>query len=478
MKLDFLDEPELEFGAGGRHVDIRFGLMHHGPLDVTSDLAPKKIRVGLVGIPQNIEGLREWLNRCREEIPAKASRQPNLFPKFPGFRPDDGFHSTLVLDPVLEREIAVRTFDRLERSQDANQIVREAVQLFLAEFEYLKEHTPVDVLLCAVPPHLAKLIDPDARPKGGDAKAPQLNFHHMLKAQAMDVEVPIQLVLPGTYDPAARRRQKIKTERIRPLQDDATRAWNIHTALYYKARGVPWRLVRDASQLTTCYVGVSFYVSLDRETLMTSMAQVFDERGEGVVVRGGPVELSKDDRIPHLTAEDALTLLTEALRRYHEMHRTHPARVVVHKTSAFNAAELEGFAQAGVQERISVMDFVSVTDNAVPRLYRHGAYPPLRGTMASLDDREHIVYTRGSVDFYATYPGMYVPRPLLFRCDDTQSTPKQIGREILALTKMNWNKTQFDGSEPITVGAARGVGAILKYIAEGERIAHRYSYYM
>ena len=33
MKADFLHEPELEFGNGCRHVDVRFGLMHYGPLD-------------------------------------------------------------------------------------------------------------------------------------------------------------------------------------------------------------------------------------------------------------------------------------------------------------------------------------------------------------------------------------------------------------------------------------------------------------
>jgi len=38
MNVDFLREPELEFGAG-RHIDIRFGLMHYGPLDFASALA-------------------------------------------------------------------------------------------------------------------------------------------------------------------------------------------------------------------------------------------------------------------------------------------------------------------------------------------------------------------------------------------------------------------------------------------------------
>jgi hypothetical protein len=47
----------------------------------------------------------------------------------------------------------------------------------------------------------------------------------------------------------------------------------------------------------------------------------------------------------------------------------------------------------------------------------------------------------------------------------------------MALTKMNWNATQFDQDEPITIKAARRVGEILKYVNQGEEQS-RYSYYM
>jgi hypothetical protein len=93
------------------------------------------------------------------------------------------------------------------------------------------------------------------------------------------------------------------------------------------------------------------------------------------------------------------------------------------------------------------------------------------------DERNHLLYTRGSVDFFRTYPGMYVPRPLLIRCDEVEQTPTFLAREALALTKMNWNNTQFDNGDPITLRAARGVGNILKY-SEGDRPQPRYSYYM
>lgn len=81
MDIDFLQEPELEFGAG-RHVDIRFGLMHYGPLDYANQLAPKQMKLGIAGTPQTIEGLQTWFEKTRHGIEAKPSKQPNLFPRF------------------------------------------------------------------------------------------------------------------------------------------------------------------------------------------------------------------------------------------------------------------------------------------------------------------------------------------------------------------------------------------------------------
>ena len=123
-----------------------------------------------------------------------------------------------------------------------------------------------------------------------------LNFHDLFKAQAIDLQLPCQLSRPDTYGTAA-----VGRTRGRRLQDKATTAWNFHTALYYKAGGVPWRLARQSAVLTTCYVGVSFFRSVAGDKLMTSVAQVFDERGEGLIVQGGSASYDKDDRSPHLS---------------------------------------------------------------------------------------------------------------------------------------------------------------------------------
>jgi hypothetical protein len=211
--------------------------------------------------------------------------------------------------------------------------------------------------------------------------------------------------------------------------------------------------------------------------VLTSVAQVFNERGDGIIVRGGLAQISKQDRQPHLAAPDAYRLVDEVLKLYRREHKTFPARVTVHKTSTFSEPELEGCLSALRTNQIDSTDLLSLHSQST-RLFRVGAYPTLRGTLLTLDDSSQILYTRGSVDFFATYPGMYVPRALGLRLEKVEQTSRFLAAEVLALTKMNWNNAQFDGFEPITVEAARQVGAILKYIGAHDPVATRYSFYM
>jgi hypothetical protein len=152
--------------------------------------------------------------------------------------------------------------------------------------------------------------------------------------------------------------------------------------------------------------------------------------------------------------------------------------VILHKSSRFNPAELSGFQAALRAERVDSHDFLSLSDIVGCRLFRAGVYPPLRGTLLTLDETQILLYTRGSVDFFETYPGLYVPVPLLVRSESTEQTQTFLAKEILALTKMNWNNTQFDGSEPVTLRAFRQVGAVLRYCDEYALIEPKYSFYM
>jgi hypothetical protein len=493
MIASFLPEPELEFGHTGRHIDIRYGLMQFGPLDAGTDRAPQQIRLGIVGTANTLEGLAKWLAKCEGGLPAKQGKYPDLFPRFPGFGSASPFASELVIAARLSRVISGREISRLTAAAPGKALVDDAVDLMVSEAKHLAETSKPDVVIYAPPAELMAKLDESVagwflarkhrrwHPENEEEKpadeVPPAQFHDVLKARSMSFGVPVQMVRPETYDPTQRRSQKRRPERQKATQDEATRAWNFHTALYYKAGGTPWRLLQAPSDLTTCYVGVSFYKAAEGDRLLTSMAQVFNELGDGVIVRGGPALLDKDDRLPHMRRDDADKLLRDAMAAYRREHRTLPARVVVHKTSSFNRAELDGFQAAADSQQLEVLELLALRKSGI-RLLRSGTYPPLRGTLLELDTNVALLYTKGSVDFFKVYPGMYVPRALEFRAAATENPLSFLAAEILALSKMNWNNTQFDGGEPITTRAARQVADILRHVPEGSEPLARYGFYM
>jgi hypothetical protein len=484
MRADVIDEPELEFGGRGRHIDPRFGIGNYGPADLGTQGAPQAIRVGLVGSADQLDGLRTWLERCREPIAAKDERYPHLFPAFPGCDIDSGLQTTLVFSDRNTRTISERELRAIGQAS-GGRALQTAIDTYAAEITALADENRVDVLLAARPEQLADTALTTRGPGRGSRRAtasvpydddvvlPQFaNFHDLLKARTLALRQPIQIIRRSTWDES-----KLPSDR-RSRQDEATRAWNLHVAMYYKAGGIPWRLKRNPTDLTTCYVGIAFYRNSGRDTLETSVAQVFNERGDGMIIRGGPARVSSDDRQPHLEYGDAHDLLASSLDAFRQEHRTMPARVALHKTSSFTAAEIDGFQAAADERHLDALDMGWITSSDGARLFRPGTAPPLRGTLLTLSDGELVLYTTGSIEFYSTYPGMYIPQPIGVRMVTASLSQRDIAAEILALTKMNWNQTRLDGRLPVTLRTANQVKAILRFCAPDQAIATRYAHYM
>ncbi len=101
MISELLLEPELEFGGGFRHIDIRFGIMAYGPFDVALNHAPKRIRIGIVGTERTVERFLTWLEQCRAGIAAKDSNKTNLFTPFPGLGEEVALRVSMVTQRAL-----------------------------------------------------------------------------------------------------------------------------------------------------------------------------------------------------------------------------------------------------------------------------------------------------------------------------------------------------------------------------------------
>lgn len=473
MKLDLIEEPLLEFGKD-TNICPRHGITDFDVFDSSFADRRKEINVGAIGTAENLEEFSIWLEKCENYIPPKkGNKQPRLYPPFPGFNKSIGFKARFIFNDRLSKKILNRQKVRVVKNTNKNKRIEYAVNLYLKNIAFLAENRNPDVIVCILPDEFYGKI---YRVKNKDIEESnveesfkdsiELNFRRALKSRAMKYRIPLQLIW-----------EKNLTEKPKGKQDDATRAWNFCTALYFKAsQTVPWRLPQK-NQSSVCFIGIGFYRSRDKKTLNTSIAQIFDEMGKSVILRGTPVDIDKENRTPHLSEDQAASLLIKALEEYERAIDHLPARLVIHKSSNFIEKEIVGF-RAGAQEmRINFVDFVTIMDSRF-RFYRSKQYPPMRGTKIRIDQQRHVLYTRGSVPFYETYPGLYIPQPLEVRIVQSEESARTICREILELTKMNWNNTQFDGKYPITIKCARKVGDIMKYLKKDDRPEISYKYYM
>lgn len=108
---------------------------------------------------------------------------------------------------------------------------------------------------------------------------------------------------------------------------------------------------------------------------------------------------------------------------------------------------------------------------------RHSEFPPPRGTCLSLGDQRYL-YTTGYVPSLGRYPHGHVPTPVQITGHVGDSASDELLREVLLLTRMNWNLAQFAEKLPVTVRFANGVGAILRAMLDDMTSETRYDFYM
>jgi hypothetical protein len=173
------------------------------------------------------------------------------------------------------------------------------------KFRILKlKDRPIDYVVFAVPEDLydlCKTVDYT------DAAVGQVHqdLRRAFKVLAMKHDKSTQIILKRTTTDEIVNRQ---------VDHKSVRAWNLFTGLYFKVDGIPWAPCGLDSE--TCYVGISFYRPKSSQSyLRASLAQAFDDQGEGFVLRGREFEWDeeKNGRSPHLPG--ALTNRTPTPQR-------------------------------------------------------------------------------------------------------------------------------------------------------------------
>ena len=496
-----ISEPLLMFGGGHKHVDPKTGLALYGPYSLQGhSRGPlRSITIGIVGPSGLIANAEAWLEGCKGMLTNDGS-QPFLYPHFPGFNGRIPFECDFLYGDAWRESIRDNEIRLAVGKPNFEERVRDVIHLYVRAVEVLAARDPKpDVILCCIaqdvvdtcvvrreksapkstrrPSRFRRVTNQLELFREGGLGTEEEEWGHQnlrrgLKAEAMQFGIPTQIVWPRTLRLV--NSSEVGSQRT---QDVATRAWNFTTALYHKAGGSPWRLAE--LEPGVCFVGISFYKEISAEApgMRTSMAQAFTAAGDGYVLRGNTFQWDESHgKSPHLTKELAANLLRDVIDLYQRQNRGNlPSRIVVHKSSRFWDEELEGLEEAS--SLVPRKDFVALGYRGL-QFYRTGDYPALRGTYVKFSETDLLLYTTGYVPFLRTYPGARVPQPLEILEHRGDSAWDVVLKEILALTKMNWNTADFACAEPITIAFSRRVGQILAEVSPQSKIQPAYRFYM
>jgi hypothetical protein len=85
----------------------------------------------------------------------------------------------------------------------------------------------------------------------------------------------------------------------------------------------------------------------------------------------------------------------------------------------------------------------------------------LRGTWWRSEERSAFLWASGFKPRLGTYDGWEVPIPLRIDIQHGDADIETVGRDILGLTKLNFNACRLGEGQPVTVRYSDAVGEIL-----------------
>ena len=138
-----------------------------------------------------------------------------------------------------------------------------------------------------------------------------------------------------------------------------------------------------------------------------------------------------------------------------------PKRVVVHKTSMYQPEEEEGFRE-GRRARSQLRSDLVAADAVPPGSQGHGR--AWRGTLCQIEGESYL-FTSGYVPWWDEFPGAHIPAPLqIGSSGDTDIEARS--KEILTLSKMNWNSSDGITRLPVTLLFAKKVGEVMTELSD------------
>lgn len=454
---EHVDEPSLLFSDSTGRMELRDifplrGILRNRPFDyalTTSGLATD-VRLGIVSPAKDVRKLHRYLQSLNNFKAAEKSDEYWL--DYPGFA-----HCFGVPLHIPEPESGGW---KICPEPDGTADVR------LGALELLRNiETCIESIYSATTPNLILIFIPARWRRWERLDLPDRRFdlHDFIKAFCVRRGIASQLLRESTI--TARFRSRI--------------AWGLALQFYVKSMRTPWTLERLDND--TVFVGLGYSVDSVRvctgNHIVLGCSHIYGSNGLGLQYKLTRIEnpIMRQGN-PHMRYEDARRTAEKVRQLFFESLRRLPNRVVFHKNTPFLDDERKGLLDGldGVENVEMIEVVVEKAVRTIASALKNGSlgpddYPVRRGTMVVLGDNRALVWVHGSTESIHPQRRYYlgkrrIPAPLLVTRHHGMSSLRTITRELLGLSKMDWNSFDMYNKMPATIQSSQiiaRIGALL-----------------
>jgi hypothetical protein len=451
-----IPEPELIFHPErqqDRHIHPLVGLVNYGPYSrslVNHVLDP--IRLGVIAPHGGLQAIDRLLNELEQRH--KPRERTQYLIEYPGFSRVFGLR--VIRLPNQECiELPSQLDQEIMKSERPNIFLAETITKALISMSAKRDS--FDLLLIYLP---LKWQDCFYGSQDED-----FNLHDYFKAIGASYGMPLQI---------------LREDRVMNYACRCSVMWRLGTAIYCKAGGVPWKLAD--SDPDVAYIGISYAIRMTdgTPTFITCCSQVFDSDGAGMeflLYEPDNVHLERDN--PFLSQVEMRRVMARSLALYQRRHSGQiPKRVVIHKSTEFKKEEADGCFEAWKAteglELIQIQQNVNWRGVLIEQPRNKGdrkgvpsLYPCSRGSYLQISGRDVLLWTQGNSSSVVGGKNYYkegksIPEPLLLCRFAGHGTWDEGCRNVLGLTKMNWNNDGLYDRLPVTMGYASILARTIK----------------
>lgn len=444
-----LEEPSLIFGTACSAVRVKDlhplrGVVNNGPYDLELTRAGfyREVRLGVICPRSYEDALHKYLRKLLSPHSTIESKSEYLIP-FPGFQ--DAYRIPLKIPDRNEQDW--RSVPNKQIGVTLALIQANICSSITREIDNLISLASVDLVIIFVPREWKDYESVETEDMCSD-------LHDYVKAYCAQRGVRTQFLREGTLS--------------KELQCEVL--WWLAQAIYVKSLRTPFILQSNDSE--TVFVGIGYGMAKRREGgVVLGCSHIYDAAGQGLRYHVSRIKnpLWIQDN-PYLQKDDAITLGYQVRQLFHQTYHQLPRRVVIHKRTPFLRSEQEGLAQSlkGIPE----LEMITIEEEHSWRFFAFDkikkctdGFPVKRNTLLLYGSNEFFLWVHGSIkgikDYKTYYQGKSrIPAPLKVTRFAGNAPIETVAREILGLSKMDWNSCDLYGQVPATLESSSAIAKV------------------